>query len=115
VLSPAPNTRTILVIPVPAFDPRRPDTLPAHLHHTQAEREVLLQRAIRLRAGSLDRPWYRRQDERAGIRFWLGLVASNMRGWQQSSSSTSSIGPSACMRARAGELAEAMIARAARR
>ena len=70
-------------MPAPVIPQTRPDTLPAHLYHSQAEREVLLQRAIRLRAGSLDHPWYRRQDERAGVRFWLGLVASNMRGWRR--------------------------------
>ena len=60
-----------------------PDTLPAHLYDTQAEFGALLQRAINLRAGSLGHPWYRRQYERAGMRFWLGLVASNMRGWRR--------------------------------
>jgi hypothetical protein len=56
----------------------RPDHLPAHLYPSAWQNEHRLQAAIRLRRGYETHPWYARQDARAGIRFWLGLIASNM-------------------------------------
>jgi hypothetical protein len=65
-------------MPAPIIPPTHPDTLPVEHYLTPWELEYRLQAAIKLRAGSLDHPWFARQDRRAGIRMWLSMIDSNV-------------------------------------